>query len=80
MFAGLDLGQRQGLEELISAAPSSFDHGALFSTLQRCTLQHRMGDSFSCLVGPRWSALPPPPPPALNHKMEPDTEPLLTLL
>lgn len=57
VFAGLDLCQRQGLEELISVAPSSFDHGVLFSTLQRCTLQHRMSDSFSCLVGPCWSAL-----------------------
>uniref|UniRef100_H3CYI5 Calcium dependent secretion activator 2 n=1 Tax=Tetraodon nigroviridis TaxID=99883 RepID=H3CYI5_TETNG len=32
-----------------SAPPSCFDHAALFTTLQRCTLQHRMNDSFSCL-------------------------------
>uniref|UniRef100_A0A671UIA7 Calcium dependent secretion activator 2 n=1 Tax=Sparus aurata TaxID=8175 RepID=A0A671UIA7_SPAAU len=35
--------------ELISAAPSRFDHAALFTVLQRSTLQHRMSDSFSCL-------------------------------
>ncbi|CAG01075.1 unnamed protein product, partial [Tetraodon nigroviridis] len=36
-----------------SAPPSCFDHAALFTTLQRCTLQHRMNDSFSCLRGQR---------------------------
>uniref|UniRef100_A0A671UIK2 Calcium dependent secretion activator 2 n=1 Tax=Sparus aurata TaxID=8175 RepID=A0A671UIK2_SPAAU len=41
--------QRKGVEELISAAPSRFDHAALFTVLQRSTLQHRMSDSFSCL-------------------------------
>lgn len=48
--SGLDPSQRQGVEELISAAPSRFDHAALFTVLQRSTLQHRMSDSFSCLV------------------------------
>lgn len=48
--SGLDPSQRQGVEELISAAPSRFDHAALFAILQRSTLQHRMNDSFSCLV------------------------------
>uniref|UniRef100_A0A4W6DRW4 Calcium dependent secretion activator 2 n=1 Tax=Lates calcarifer TaxID=8187 RepID=A0A4W6DRW4_LATCA len=51
---GLDTDQhhssaRQGVEELISAAPCRFDHAALFSILQKHTLQHRMNDSFSCL-------------------------------
>uniref|UniRef100_A0A4W6DSJ2 Calcium dependent secretion activator 2 n=1 Tax=Lates calcarifer TaxID=8187 RepID=A0A4W6DSJ2_LATCA len=41
--------ERQGVEELISAAPCRFDHAALFSILQKHTLQHRMNDSFSCL-------------------------------
>uniref|UniRef100_A0A665U4I6 Calcium dependent secretion activator 2 n=1 Tax=Echeneis naucrates TaxID=173247 RepID=A0A665U4I6_ECHNA len=45
----LDPSQRQGVEELISAAPSRFDHAALFAILQKHTLQHRMNDSFSCL-------------------------------
>ncbi|XP_056242825.1 calcium-dependent secretion activator 2 isoform X4 [Seriola aureovittata] len=45
----LDPSQRQGVEELISAAPSRFDHAALFAILQKHTLQHRMSDSFSCL-------------------------------
>ncbi|XP_038157057.1 calcium-dependent secretion activator 2 isoform X2 [Cyprinodon tularosa] len=45
----LDPSQRQGVEDLISAAPISFDHAALFSILQKLTLQHRMNDSFSCL-------------------------------
>ncbi|XP_070763631.1 calcium-dependent secretion activator 2 isoform X9 [Enoplosus armatus] len=46
---GLDPSQRQGVEELISAAPCRFDHAALFTILQKNTLQHRMNDSFSCL-------------------------------
>uniref|UniRef100_A0A667XQG1 Calcium dependent secretion activator 2 n=1 Tax=Myripristis murdjan TaxID=586833 RepID=A0A667XQG1_9TELE len=46
---GLDPSQRQGVEELISAAPCRFDHAALFTILQKHTLQHRMNDSFSCL-------------------------------
>ncbi|KAL4656755.1 calcium-dependent secretion activator 2 [Arapaima gigas] len=45
----LERTQRQGVEELISAVPCRFDHAALFSMLQRLTLQHRMNDSFSCL-------------------------------
>ncbi|KAM3870352.1 calcium-dependent secretion activator 2-like isoform 2-T2 [Diretmus argenteus] len=45
----LDPSQRQGVEELISAAPCRFDHAALFTMLQKHTLQHRMNDSFSCL-------------------------------
>uniref|UniRef100_A0A096LZV4 Calcium dependent secretion activator 2 n=1 Tax=Poecilia formosa TaxID=48698 RepID=A0A096LZV4_POEFO len=45
----LDPCQRQGMEDLISAAPGCFDHAALFSILQKHTLQHRMNDSFSCL-------------------------------
>ncbi|XP_028305244.1 calcium-dependent secretion activator 2 isoform X6 [Gouania willdenowi] len=45
----LDPSQRQGVEELISAAPCHFDHAALFTILQKNTLQHRMKDSFSCL-------------------------------
>uniref|UniRef100_A0A8C6MGM8 Calcium dependent secretion activator 2 n=1 Tax=Nothobranchius furzeri TaxID=105023 RepID=A0A8C6MGM8_NOTFU len=35
--------------DLISAAPSGFDHAALFTLLQKHTLQHRMNDCFSCL-------------------------------
>uniref|UniRef100_A0A3Q2DPV9 Calcium dependent secretion activator 2 n=1 Tax=Cyprinodon variegatus TaxID=28743 RepID=A0A3Q2DPV9_CYPVA len=49
VLSGLDPSQRQGVEDLISAAPISFDHAALFSILQKLTLQHRMNDSFSCL-------------------------------
>ncbi|XP_054602490.1 calcium-dependent secretion activator 2 isoform X2 [Nothobranchius furzeri] len=45
----LDPSQRQGVEDLISAAPSGFDHAALFTLLQKHTLQHRMNDCFSCL-------------------------------
>lgn len=48
--SGLDPSQRQGVEELISAPPCRFDHAALFTILQKNTLQHRMNDSFSCLV------------------------------
>ncbi|XP_074533223.1 calcium-dependent secretion activator 2 isoform X2 [Halichoeres trimaculatus] len=45
----LDPSQRQGVEDLISAGPSRFDHATLFTLLQKSTLQHRMNDSFSCL-------------------------------
>ncbi|TDH09991.1 hypothetical protein EPR50_G00092130 [Perca flavescens] len=45
----LDPSQRQGVEQLISAAPCRFDHAGLFTILQKHTLQHRMNDSFSCL-------------------------------
>ncbi|XP_013132047.1 calcium-dependent secretion activator 2 isoform X1 [Oreochromis niloticus] len=45
----LDPSQRQGVEKLISASPCQFDHAALFTILQKHTLQHRMNDSFSCL-------------------------------
>lgn len=45
----LDPSQRQGVEGLISAPPSRFDHATLFTILQKNTLQHRMNDSFSCL-------------------------------
>ncbi|XP_061106858.1 calcium-dependent secretion activator 2 isoform X1 [Conger conger] len=45
----LERTQRQGVEELISAVPCRFDHAAMFRLLQKCTLQHRMNDSFSCL-------------------------------
>uniref|UniRef100_A0A8C6SWC6 Calcium dependent secretion activator 2 n=1 Tax=Neogobius melanostomus TaxID=47308 RepID=A0A8C6SWC6_9GOBI len=45
----LDPSQRQGVEGLISVAPSRFDHATLFSILQKHTLLHRMNDSFSCL-------------------------------
>uniref|UniRef100_A0AAX7TJY9 Calcium dependent secretion activator 2 n=1 Tax=Astatotilapia calliptera TaxID=8154 RepID=A0AAX7TJY9_ASTCA len=37
------------VEKLISASPCQFDHAALFTILQKHTLQHRMNDSFSCL-------------------------------
>nr|XP_061812208.1 calcium-dependent secretion activator 2-like isoform X1 [Nerophis lumbriciformis] len=45
----LDPSERQGVEELVAASPSRFDHARLFSILQKQTLQHRMNDSFSCL-------------------------------
>uniref|UniRef100_A0AAQ6ABE3 Calcium dependent secretion activator 2 n=1 Tax=Amphiprion ocellaris TaxID=80972 RepID=A0AAQ6ABE3_AMPOC len=46
-FSGLRKREMEG--ELISAAPCRFDHAALFTILQKHTLQHRMNDSFSCL-------------------------------
>ncbi|XP_051917298.1 LOW QUALITY PROTEIN: calcium-dependent secretion activator 2 [Hippocampus zosterae] len=45
----LDPSERRGVEELVSSAPSRFDHARLFALLQRQTLRHRMNDSFSCL-------------------------------
>ncbi|CAL8260052.1 unnamed protein product [Merluccius merluccius] len=46
---GVDPSQRQCVEDLVSAAPCDWDHAALFTTLQRLTLRHRMEDSYSCL-------------------------------
>uniref|UniRef100_A0A3B3T3P4 Calcium dependent secretion activator 2 n=1 Tax=Paramormyrops kingsleyae TaxID=1676925 RepID=A0A3B3T3P4_9TELE len=46
---GLERSQQQTVEELVSAVPCHFDHTALFRTLQKRTLQHRMSDSFCCL-------------------------------
>ncbi|XP_037109726.1 calcium-dependent secretion activator 2 isoform X1 [Syngnathus acus] len=45
----LDLCERQGVEELVSASPCRLDHTRLFGILQKQTLRHRMNDSFSCL-------------------------------
>uniref|UniRef100_A0A8C5B8W8 Calcium dependent secretion activator 2 n=1 Tax=Gadus morhua TaxID=8049 RepID=A0A8C5B8W8_GADMO len=41
--------RQQGVEALVAADPCESDHSALFTTLQRLTLRHRMDDSYSCL-------------------------------
>lgn len=38
------------MDEFISANPCNFDHGSLFELVQRLTLDHRLNDSYSCLV------------------------------
>lgn len=51
MFSATDHAKKHGLEDLIQATPSWFDHHYLFEILQRKTLEHRLNDSYSCLVG-----------------------------
>lgn len=38
------------MDEFISANPCSFDHASLFEMVQRLTLDHRLSDTFCCLV------------------------------
>ncbi|CAM9439022.1 unnamed protein product [Lampetra planeri] len=44
-----DRASKYGIEELIWANPSDFDHDSFFEQLQRSTLEHRLSDSISCL-------------------------------
>ena len=46
-----DRAQKHGMDEFISANPCSFDHASLFEMVQRLTLDHRLNDTFCCLVG-----------------------------
>lgn len=48
--ADADRAQKHGMDEFISANPCNFDHGSLFELVQRLTLDHRLNDSYSCLV------------------------------
>ena len=45
-----DRAQKHGMDEFISANPCNFDHASLFELVQRLTLDHRLNDSYSCLV------------------------------
>lgn len=45
-----DRAQKHGMDEFISANPCSYDHASLFELLQRLTLDHRLNDTFCCLV------------------------------
>lgn len=45
-----DRARKHGLEDLIQADPSTFNHHVLFEKLQNLTLTHRLNDSYSCLV------------------------------
>ncbi|TFK11516.1 WD repeat-containing protein 63 [Platysternon megacephalum] len=45
-----DRAQKHGMDEFISANPCKFDHASLFRVLQRQTLDHRLNDSYSCLI------------------------------
>ncbi|XP_068714744.1 calcium-dependent secretion activator 1-like [Montipora foliosa] len=44
-----DRARKHGLEDLIQADPSTFNHHVLFEKLQQLTLTHRLNDSYSCL-------------------------------
>lgn len=44
-----DRARKHGLEDLIQADPSFFNHHVLFEKLQLLTLTHRLNDSYSCL-------------------------------
>ncbi|KAM7402800.1 hypothetical protein PAMP_018011 [Pampus punctatissimus] len=45
-----DRAQKHGMDEFISANPCNFDHASLFELVQRLTLDHRLNDSYSCLI------------------------------
>lgn len=49
-FTDADRFQKHGMDEFISANPCKLDHAFLFRLLQRQTLDHRLNDSYSCLV------------------------------
>ncbi|XP_015760961.1 PREDICTED: calcium-dependent secretion activator 1-like [Acropora digitifera] len=44
-----DRARKHGLEDLIQADPSTFNHHVLFEKLLHLTLTHRLSDSYSCL-------------------------------
>ena len=46
-----DRARKHGMDEFISADPCKYDHSSLYELLQRLTLDHRLNDSYSCLVG-----------------------------
>lgn len=50
MFTDADRAQKHGMDDFISANPCNFDHASLFELVQRLTLDHRLNDSYSCLV------------------------------
>lgn len=54
MHTDADRAQKHGMDEFISANPCNFDHGSLFELVQRLTLDHRLNDSYSCLVRKDW--------------------------
>lgn len=45
-----DRARKFGLEEAIQADPFEADHNHLFKLLQFLTLEHRLNDTYSCLV------------------------------
>ena len=45
-----DRARKHGMDEFIHKSPCEFDHSALFELLQELTLDHRLNDSYSCLV------------------------------
>lgn len=50
LHSDADRAQKHGMDEFISANPCNFDHASLFESVQRLTLDHRLNDSYSCLV------------------------------
>lgn len=60
MYTDADRAQKHGMDEFISANPCNFDHASLFELVQRLTLDHRLNDSYSCLVRKRALSLPVP--------------------
>ena len=46
-----DRARKHGLDEFVQANPCRFDHADLFKTLQTLTLDYRLNDAYTCLVG-----------------------------
>ncbi len=49
-FTDADRARKHGMDEFIHSNPCNFDHAALLELLQHLTLDHRLNDSYSCLV------------------------------
>lgn len=46
-----DKARKHGLDEFVMANPCKYDHGDLFQLLQKLTLNFRLNDAYTCLVG-----------------------------
>lgn len=50
LLGDTDRARKFGLDEAIQADPCKVDHNRLFKLLQYLTLEHRLSDTYSCLV------------------------------
>ena len=51
LIADADRARKHGLDEFVQANPVMFDHHDLFAMLQTLTLDYRLNDAYTCLVG-----------------------------
>ena len=53
MCPDADRARKHGLDEFVLANPCNFSHSDLFKMLQTLTLDYRLGEAYTCLVGSR---------------------------